>query len=176
VDATIISVPSSTKNKEGERDPKMHQTRKGNPWYFGMKMNVGVDESLGLIHSIETTPANVSDVSVADKLLHGEEKNVWGDAGYQGVEKRDEHTSRKVNWFVAMRPGKRALLLASNPIAQIEKFKAKTRAKVEHPFRYIKVLFDYGKVRYRGLAKNNNRLHLLAGLTNLLIGRKYMRP
>lgn len=176
IDATIISAPSSTKNATGERDPEMHQTRKGNQWYFGMKMHIGVDESLGLIHSIETTPANESDVNMAGKLLHGAEKNVWGDAGYQGVEKREEHKTRKVNWFVAMRPGKRAQLPVSSPIAQAEKFKASTRAKVEHPFRYIKTMFGYGKVRYRGQAKNNNRLHLLAGFTNLLVGRKYMRP
>lgn len=176
VDATIISAPSSTKNKEGERDPEMHQTRKGNQWYFGMKMHIGVDESLGLIHSLETTPANEADINVTDKLLHGAEKNVWGDAGYQGVEKREGHKNREVNWFVAMRPGKRALLPASNPIAQAEKAKAQTRAKVEHPFRYMKLMFGYGKVRYRGLAKNNNRLHVLAGFTNLLIGQKYMRP
>jgi IS5 family transposase len=146
VDATIIAAPSSTKNKAGERDPEMHQTRKGNQWYFGMKAHVGVDESLGLIHSLETTPANESDINVADKLLHGKEKNMWGDAGYQGIEKRDEHRDRKVNWFVAMRPGTRAQLPAGSVLAQAEKMKASTRAKVEHSFRYIKNVFGYGKV------------------------------
>lgn len=174
VDATIIAAPSSTKNQVGARDPEMHQTRKGNQWYFGMKAHIGVDESLGLIHSLETTPAHEADVNVAGRLLHGKEKSVWGDSGYQGIEKRAEHKDRQVNWLVAMRPGKRALLPASNPVAQAEKAKAKVRAKVEHPFRYMKLMFGYGKVRYRGLAKNNNRLHLLAGFTNLLIGQKYL--
>ncbi len=174
VDATIIAAPSSTKNASAERDPQMHQTRKGKQYYFGMKLHVGVDESLGLIHSVETTPAHVADIAVADKLLHGDEKNVWGDAGYQGIGRRQEHSERVVNWFIAMRPGKRAQLPVTSLLAQAEKAKASIRAKVEHPFRYIKLLFGYHKVRYRGLAKNSNRLHLLAGFTNLLIGRKYL--
>lgn len=174
VDATIITAPSSTKNTEGERDPQMHQTRKGNQYYFGMKLHVGVDESLGLIHSLATTPANTADIVAADKVLHGDEKTVWGDAGYQGIGQRSEHGERAVNWLIAMRPSKRAQLPKTSLLAQAEKAKASIRAKVEHPFRYIKLLFGYSKVRYRGLAKNTNRLHLLAGFTNLLIGRKYL--
>lgn len=174
VDATIIAAPSSTKNKEGERDPEMHQTRKGKQWHFGMKMHIGVDESLGVIHSVEATAANESDINMADNLLHGEEKRVWGDAGYQGIEKREEHADRNVNWFIAMRPGKRAQLADSDPLKHAERIKSGVRAKVEHPFRYIKVLFGYSKVRYRGLEKNSNRLHLLSGFTNLLIGGKYL--
>lgn len=111
---------------------------------------------------------------MADKLLHGAEQNVWGDAGYQGIEKRAEHQDRKVNWFIAMRPGNRAALPKSCPLHKVEKTKASIRAKVEHPFFFIKQVFGYTKVRYRGLAKNANRLHLLAGFTNLLIGRKYL--
>lgn len=172
LDATIIAAPSSTKNKAGERDPEMHQTRKGKQWYFGMKAHIGVDESLGLIHSLETTAANEADVNVAGNLLHGKEKNVWGDAGYQGIEKRPEHQKRKVDWFVAMRPGKRAQLPAQSLLAQAEKAKASTRAKVEHSFRYIKRVFGYDKVRYRGLSKNNNRLHVLAAFANLLMASK----
>lgn len=175
VDATIIAAPSSTKNEKGERDPEMCQTRKGKQYHFGMKMHIGVDESLGLIHSVETTAANEADITVTGKLLHGEEKNVWGDAGYQGVEKREEHAQREVNWLVAMRPGKQAQLPESHPLKQAERIKSGIRAKVEHPFLYIKVLFGYNKVRYRGLKKNSNRLHLLAGITNLLIGQKYLR-
>ena len=174
VDATIIAAPSSTKNAEGERDPEMHQARKGNEWHFGMKMHIGVDESLGLIHSVETTPAHTADIAMAGKLLHGNEQNVWGDAGYQGIDRRAEHALRSVNGLIAMRPGKRAQLPAQGFLAQAEKAKASVRAKVEHPFRYIKGVFGYGKVRYRGLAKNTNRLYLLAGFTNLLIGRKYL--
>jgi len=174
VDATIISAPSSTKNQSGERDPQMHQTRKGQQWYFGMKLHIGVDETLGLIHSVETTAANASDINHAGALLHGDEERVWGDAGYTGIEKREEHQEREVDWLLALRPGKRAQLPPRSSLARAEKAKASVRAKVEHPFRYIKLLFGYGKVRYRGLAKNDNRLHVLAGFTNLLIGRKYM--
>lgn len=174
VDATIISAPSSTKNASGERDPEMHQTRKGQQWYFGMKAHIGVDESLGLIHSLEVTPANTSDLNVADKLLHGAEKNVWGDAGYRGIEKRPEHSGRTVNGFIAMRPSERRQLPGTGMLERSEKAKASTRAKVEHPFRYLKQVFGYAKVRYRGLAKNENRLHVLAGLTNLLIAEKYL--
>lgn len=174
VDATIISAPSSTKNQSGERDPEMHQTRKGRQWFFGMKLHIGVDDALGLIHSVETTPANASDIAHAGNLLHGEEERVWGDAGYTGIEKREEHQQRKVNWLVALRPGKRAQLPPASRLARTEKLKASVRAKVEHPFKYIKLIFGYSKARYRGLAKNENRLHLLAGFTNLLIGRKYL--
>lgn len=172
VDATIISAPSSTKNESGTRDPQMHQTRKGQQWFFGMKLHIGVDETLGLIHSLETTPANASDINHAHQLLHGEEERVWADAGYTGIEKREEHQG--VDWLVALRPGKRAQLPPTSRLARLEKTKASVRAKVEHPFRYIKQIFGYDKVRYRGLAKNENRLHLLAGFTNLLIGRKYL--
>ena len=172
VDATIISAPSSTKNESRSRDPEMHQTRKGQQWFFGMKLHIGVDETLGLIHSLETTPANASDINHAHQLLHGEEDRVWADAGYTGIEKRDQHPG--VDWLVALRPGKRAQLPPRSRLARLEKAKASVRAKVEHPFRYIKRVFGYDKVRYRGLAKNENRLHLLAGFTNLLIGRKYM--
>ena len=174
VDATIISAPSSTKNESGTRDPQMHQTRKGQQWFFGMKLHIGVDATLGLIHSLETTPANASDINHAHQLLHGEEDRVWADAGYTGVEKREEHQEREVNWLVALRPGTRTQLPPSGRLARAEKAKASVRAKVEHPFRYIKRVFGYDKVRYRGLAKNENRLHLLAGFTNLLIGRKYL--
>jgi len=174
VDATILSSPSSTKNKDGERDPEMHQTRKGQQWYFGMKLHIGVDDALGLIHSIETTAANAHDITAADKLLHGKEQRVWADAGYRCIGKRPEHADRKVDWFIAMRPGERKQLPVDGPAARNEKRKAGMRAKVEHPFRFIKLLFGYSKVRYRGLAKNNNRLHLLAAFTNLLIGRKYI--
>ncbi len=174
VDATIIAAPSSIKNEKGERDPEMHQVKKGNEWHFGMKMHIGVDDALGLIHSVETTAANAADITLAGKLLHGDEKVVWGDAGYQGIDKREEHSKREVDWLIAMRPGKRAQLPLSNPLHAGEKIKASVRAKVEHPFRYMKQVFGYGKVRYRGLHKNSTRLHVLAGFTNLLIGRKYL--
>jgi len=174
VDASIISAPTSTKNKQGERDPEMHQTKKGNEWHFGMKMHIGVDESYGLIHSIATTSANVHDITQTDKLLHGKEKRVWGDAGYTGVDNRKEHVDREVDWLIAMRPGKRAVLPKRSPLVAAEKAKASVRAKVEHVFFYIKQMFGYSKVRYRGLEKNTNRLYLLAGFTNLLRAERFM--
>lgn len=176
VDATIISAPTSTKNEQGKRDPEMHQTKKGNEWHFGMKMHIGVDDSIGLIHSIATTPANAHDITQADKLLHGDEKRVWGDAGYVGIDKRKEHQERDVEWFIAMRPGKRTALQKQGDLAKTEKIKASVRAKVEHAFHYIKRVFGYSKVRYRGLAKNTNRLQVLAALANLLRARPYLTP
>ena len=110
IDATLIAAPSSTKNKAGERDPEMHQTRKGNQWYFGMKVHIGVDKDTGLIHSVETTAANVHDLTPAAELLHGEEEVVYADAGYQGIEKREEMEGKTARFRVAMRPGKRRAL------------------------------------------------------------------
>jgi len=173
IDASILSAPTSTKNKKRERDPEMHQTKKGNEWHFGMKMHIGVDDKLGLVHSLTTTAANVHDITEADKLLHGDEDHVQADAGYQGIEKREEHQDRDVDWRIALRPGKRSQLDSESPDGALEKEKASIRAKVEHPFFYVKRMFGYGKVRYRGLAKNTERISLLLGFTNLLIGERY---
>ena len=173
VDASLIAAPSSTKNRTGERDPQMHQTRKGNQWYFGMKAHLGVDAQSGLTHSLETTPANVSDVAVTHALLHGGEERVWGDTGYQGVGKREENRDTDVDWRVAMKPGKRKLLDKAGAQEAAERRKASVRAKVEHPFLYVKRHFGYAKVRYRGLAKNTQRIVVLPGLTNLLIAGRY---
>jgi transposase, IS5 family len=174
IDATIIAAPTSTKNCEGERDPEMHQVKKGNEWHFGMKMHIGVDDALGLIHSVATTPANAHDITMADRLLHGEERRVWGDAGYTGIEKRGEHERRETDWLIARRPGLRRLLEVGSEIAEAERIKASVRAKVEHAFFYIKRMFGYSKVRYRGLEKNTNRLYVLSGLANLLRSQKYL--
>jgi transposase, IS5 family len=173
VDASIIAAPSSTKNQSGTRDPEMHQAKKGNAWHFGMKMHIGVDDELGLTHSLSTSAANISDVILAADLLHGDEKRVCGDSGYRGVDKRPEHQDREVEWSIAMRPGKRAVLGPRSRVARAERKKASIRAKVEHPFRYVKQVFGYAKVRYRGLHKNTQRLALLLGFTNLLIGDTY---
>ena len=172
VDATIISAPTSTKNKEGKRDTEMHQTKKGNEWHFGMKMHIGVDDTLGVIHSVETTPANEHDITQTEKLLHGSESQVWGDAGYQGVDKREEMADRAVHWLISARPSKRKRM--AGLAARSEKLKAQVRAKVEHPFRRIKQQFGYSKVRYRGLLKNENRLLVLAAFSNLLTCKKYI--
>lgn len=174
VDATIIAAPSSTKNASGERDPQMHQTKKGNQWYFGMKAHIGVDAESGLVHTVIGTPANVADVTQADDLLHGEETMALGDAGYTGVDKRPER-KHLANWQVAMKPGKRRALGGSaldRLSEQIERLKAQVRARVEHPFRVIKRQFGYIKVRYRGLAKNTAQLHMLFALSNLFMVRR----
>ncbi|SEC59867.1 transposase, IS4 family /transposase, IS5 family [Pseudomonas anguilliseptica] len=162
VDATLINAPSSTKNKDGKRDPEMHQTKKGNQYYFGMKAHIGVDDESGLVHSVVGTAANVADVTQVDKLLHGKENMVGADAGYTGVEKRPEHEGREVIWQIAARRStyntlsKRSALYKAK--RKIEKAKAQVRAKVEHPFRVIKRQFGYVKTRFRGLAKNTAQL------------------
>lgn len=170
VDATLIAAPSSTKNNSGERDPEMKQSKKGNQWYFGMKAHIGVDAASGLTHTVRGTAGSVNDVVVANELLHGKERDVFADAGYQGAHKRPG-ARKKVRWHVAMRPGKRKALDRTNPkdaIAdKIEQLKASVRAKVEHPFRVVKRQFGHVKVRYRGLAKNTAQLHTLFALANL---------
>ena len=175
VDATIIAAPSSTKNQSGERDPEMHQTKKGNQWHFGMKAHIGVDAESGITHTLVTTPANTNDVTQAHALLHGEEKVAFGDAGYQGVEKREENRNGEVQWEVAMRPGKRKALpktTIGRLKDKIEQLKASVRAKVEHPFHIVKNIFGMKKVRYKGLAKNTAQLYTLFGLANLLIAKR----
>ena len=176
VDATLIAAPSLTKNSSGERDPEMHQTKKGNQWHFGMKAHIGVDADSGLVHTVVGTAANVNDVTQAHALVHGAETDVFADAGYQGVGKRDETQEINVNWHVAMRPGKRKVLDKSTPMGaildQLERAKASIRAKVEHPFRVIKRQFGHVKVRYRGLAKNTAQLHTLFALSNLWMVRR----
>ncbi len=156
--ATLIAAPSSTKNSSGERDPEMHQTKKGNQWHFGMKAHIGVDADSGLMHTVAGTAANISDVTQAHALVHEEEADIFADAGYQGVSKREETQGINVNWHVTMRAGKRKLLDRHTPMGaimdQLEQAKARIRAKVEHPFRVIKRQFGHVKVRYRGLAKN----------------------
>ena len=174
VDATIIAAPSSTKNKAGERDPEMHQTKKGNQWHFGMKAHIGVDAESGLVHTVIGTAANVNDVTQAGALLHGQETAAFGDAGYRGVGKRPE--AQGPTWFVAMQPGKRRALDTTSKWARMlekaEQLKASVRAKVEHPFRVVKQQFGHAKVRYRGLAKNTARLTMLFALSNLWMARR----
>ena len=178
VDATLINAPSSTKNKEGKRDPEMCQTKKGNQWHFGMKAHIGVDDESGLVHSVVGTAANVADITQVDKLLHGEENMVGADAGYTGVEKRPEHEGREVIWQIAARRStykklsKRSALYKAK--RKIEKAKAQVRAKVEHPFRVIKRQFGYVKTRFRGLAKNTAQLVTLFALSNLWMARRHL--
>ena len=177
MDATIIHAPTSTKNSSGSRDPEMRSTKKGNQWYFGMKAHIGVDDSSPIVHSVHTTAANEHDVTQAHHLLHGFEKRVFADAGYQGVEKRPEHEGRDTTWYIAMKPGTRRALGNSEDDIEtraIERLKSKLRAHVEHPFRVIKEQFSYRKVRYKGLAKNTNHLYMLFALSNLYLCRKQL--
>ena len=176
VDATLIAAPSSTKNSTKSRDPEMHQTKKGNQWYFGMKAHIGVDADSGLVHTVVGTAANVNDVTQAHALVHGEETDVFADSGYQGVDKREETQEMEIDWHVAMRPGKRKVLDKCTPMGAImdklEKTKARIRAIGEHPFRVVKRQFGHVKVRYRGLAKNTAQLHTLFALSNLWMVRR----
>ena len=177
VDATLIAAPSSTKNKDGQRDPEMRQSKKGNQWFFGMKAHIGVDADSGLVHTVRGTAGNVGDVIEANNLLHGHESDAFGDAGYQGAAKRPD-ARPGVDWHVAMRPGKRRALDKDNVIDaltdQVEQLKASVRAKVEHPFRVIKRQFGHVKVRYRGLAKNTAQLVTLFALSNLWMARRQL--
>lgn len=177
VDATLIAAPPSTKNKDGKRDPEMHQSKKGNDWHFGMKAHIGVDAASGLVHTVVGTAGNVADVTQAHALLHGDEIAVLGDAGYQGVEKRTENLDKVVTWHVAMKRSKRKAL-PNNKLGRmrekLEHLKASVRAKVEHPFHVIKNLFRHRKTRYRGLAKNTAQLFTLFGFANLVLaGRRF---
>jgi IS5 family transposase len=177
VDATLIAAPSSTKNASGERDPEMKHSAKGRQWYFGMKAHIGVDAESGLVHTVRGTAGSVNDVVEANKLLHGQEKVVFADAGYQGAGKRPD-AKAGVHWHIAMRPGRRKKLDPGNEhdrcVDQIEKLKASVRAKVEHPFRVLKRQFGHIKVRYRGLKKNTAQLHTLFALANLWLARRHL--
>ncbi|RQM74801.1 IS5 family transposase [Aeromonas jandaei] len=171
VDATLIEAPCSTKNKRGERDGEMHQTKKGNQWYFSMKAHIGVDAKSGLTHSLETTAANEHDLNQVGNLLHGEETFVFADAGYQGAENREELADVNTQWAIAMRPG-RLKELKKHPrknkaVIAFERLKSSIRAKVEHPFRLIKRQFGFVKARFKGLRKNDNQLAMLFTLANL---------
>lgn len=175
VDATIIHAPPSTKNKAQARDPEMHQTKKGNQWYFGMKAHIGADVESGLVHTVTTTPANVADVVETSKLLHGEEKSVHGDAGYTGADKREELEDCKAQFHIAARRGTITALPEGElkeATKDLEYIKAAIRARVEHPFRVIKRQFGYQKVRFKGLAKNTAQIVTLLALSNLWLVRK----
>lgn len=174
VDATLIAAPTSTKNKDKARDPEMHSSKKANQWYFGMKAHIGVDADSGLVHTVKGTAGHVHDINEGNALLHGQERMVFVDAGYRGIEKRPD-TAPGVRWHVAMCPGQRKALDKTRPADALldaaEKLKAGVRAKVEHPFRVLKRQFGYVKVRYRGLKKNTAQLVTLFALSNLWMVR-----
>lgn len=173
VDATIIAAPSSTKNAEGERDPEMHQTKKGNQWHFGMKAHIGVDADSGPVHTVTTTPANAADVEVVDALLHGREEVVHADSGYTGADKRIKR--KNLTWHIAAKRGRLKAMTDGREkrvLERVEKAKASVRAKVEHPFRVIKRQFGLMKMRFRGLAKNTAHVITLFALSNLWMARR----
>jgi len=170
VDATIIHAPSSTRNQSGERDPEMHQTRKGNQWYFGMKAHIGVDSREGVVHSVCTSAASVADVHLLPDLLHGAERKVWGDAGYQGQSEAIREAAPHAQDMTCRRTKFKDYV---DQVARRKNTtKSRVRAKVEHPFRILKRIFGFDKVRYRGLAKNHNRLCACFALVNLYLHRK----
>jgi len=171
VDATIIAAPSSTKNATGTRDPEMHQTKKGNQWYFGLKAHIGADAGTGYVHSVTCTAANVHDLDEAVNLVRDDDEVVYCDAGYQGAHKRpeiaeDERRS-KVEWRIAARKG--ALKIMAEHDRAVESRKASVRAKVEHPFLVVKRDFGFTKTRYRGISKNLNHLQMLFASANWLM-------
>lgn len=169
VDATIIAAPSSTKNKKKERDPDMHQTKKGNQWYFGMKGHIGVDSQSKVIHSAAVTAANVHDSQILPDLLHGEESRVWGDAAYTGQSEVIREHAPNAKDFTNKKAHRH------RPLSEREKEKnrgkSQVRAKVEHAFLVIKRVFGFAKVRYRGLAKNGHRWIVTCALANLYVVR-----
>lgn len=175
VDATLISAPSSTKNEKKERDPEMHQTKKGNEWHFGMKCHMGVDAGSGYVHSLETTAANVHDITVASALIRKDDQVVYGDSGYIGIEKREEIQGSPELSGIEYRINRRYKSVQRMPDGcidwekQIERRKSSVRSKVEHPFLIVKRYFGFAKTVYRGLAKNTHRLHTLFASTNLLM-------
>ena len=176
VDATIISAPSSTKNREKKRDSEMHQTKKGNQWHYGMKVHIGTDAGTGYVHSISGTSANIHDLDEASKLIREDDNVVYGDSGYTGIQNRDEiqndeHLS-KVDFRIAKRPSSRkttAKYRGINWEKQIEHQKSSVRCKVEHVFLIVKRYFGYCKVSYRGITKNMNRFYVLFASANLVM-------
>jgi IS5 family transposase len=174
VDATIIAAPPSTKNKKKARDPEMHQTKKGNQWHFGMKAPIGVDVASGLVHTVVGTAANEADINQTASLLHGQESDVFADAGYTGADKRPDLEDRDVAWNIAIRRSIiKALPTSLRELAEpVERALAQVRAWVEHPFHIVKNLFRHKKLRYRGLAKNTAQLRTLFALANLVIVKK----
>jgi IS5 family transposase len=170
VDATIIHAPSSTRNKDKARDPEMHQTRKGNQWYFGMKAHIGIDSKTKLIHAVAATPANVHDGEVLGDLLHGDETRVWGDQAYRGKRAVIAGHAPKARDFTNKRYRHRGV------VDEVERArnrtKSKVRARVEHVIGIVKRVFGFAKVRYRGLAKNADRLFVACALANLTTARK----
>ena len=181
IDATLIEAPNSTKNQKRERDPEMHQAKKGNQWHFGLKAHIGTDDQSGLVHTVVSTAANVSDISQTANLLHGKEQVLGADAGYVGAPKREEvqqalrdNNQQQLAWRIAQRrkPIKGMAECWQKDLAlAYERLKASIRAKVEHPFHVVKNIFKHKKARYKGLVKNHAQLNTLFALSNLYMVR-----
>ena len=176
VDSTIISAPSSTRNQEKKRDPEAHSTKKGNTWHFGYKAHIGVDGDTGLVHHVETTAANVHDVTMVSKLLYGDEASVYGDSGYLGVQKREDATThnrhgKRIRYKINRRPSqyKNKSARSRGQLKRREREKSSVRAKVEHVFGIVKGLFGFRKTRYKGRRKQEAKLHMLFALANLVL-------
>ncbi len=173
VDATIIAAPPSTKNADGARDPQMHQTKKGKDWHFGMKAHVGTDRR-GIVHSLTTTAANVHDSTQMAQLLHGQEREVFGDQAYWNESHRRSAQSLGIRYRINRRPNGHAALTVHQRF--INRLRSKARARVEHVFHVVKRLWGFNKVRYRGLAKNTARLFTAFALANLYLLRRRLLP
>jgi IS5 family transposase len=174
VDATIIHAPSSTKNATGTRDPEMHQTRKGNQWFFGMKAHIGVDSKEGIVHSVCSTAASVADKHMLADLLHGDERKVWGDGAYQGQGEAIRQAAPHAQDMTSRRT--RYKQMVDELQRRKNRTKARVRARVEHPFRILKRVFGFVKVRFRGLKKNHDHLCAAFALVNLYKHRKRLAP
>jgi transposase, IS5 family len=172
VDATIIAAPPSTKNAKKERDPEMHQTRKGKQWYFGMKVHTGTDTDSGLVHTLQVTAANVADVNVLGELLHGAEQSLHADSAYHSQELQAQAEAVGIEFNVNQRGSKH------RPLTEAQRDRNRRlwrqRAIVEHPFRVVKQQWDHAKVRYRGLMKNLAQMYTLFALANVYQVRRHL--
>jgi len=174
VDATIIAAPSSTKNAKSERDPEMSSTKKGNQWHFGMKVHIGVDSKTGLVHSSTVTTASIHDSQELPNLMHGDETRVYGDSAYIGQKTTMRERSSKAKDFTNHRKFRNRDLTDEQRMSN--RRKSSVRARVEHPFLWIKRIWGFAKARYRGLAKNANRAFVLLALFNIVKGNRPLTP
>ena len=176
VDSTLIAAPSSTKNAEKKRDPEAHSVKKGNQWHFGYKAHIGVDKDTGLVHTVKVTAANEHDVTMTSQLLHGEEKEVYGDSGYTGADKRKEailrnKSGKKIKYKINRKPSQIKKLSTSGQYyaKKPEHKKSSVRPKVEYVFGVVKRQLGYRQTRYRGLKKQTSKLNIMFALANLIL-------
>ena len=182
VDSTLVAAPSSTKNTEKKRDPDARSVKKGNQWHFGYKAHIGVDKDTGLVHTVKATSANEHDVTMTSQLLHGEEKEVYGDSGYIGAEKRKDavirnKSGKKIKYKINRKPSQIKKLSTSGQYyaKKTEHKKSSVRSKIEHVFGVVKRQLGYRRTRYRGLKKQTSKLNIMFALTNLILAdRKFL--